>query len=152
MKRLILVVLLALFIVPSYAQDDAEDVLIERVTEAVQDFPGFHRLLHVELVQEDGDDVLRVAYLTAETDQLGYQIEMLDIFRAVGAELERGDVDWVELQPSVSQDGVISVALASSRSVRRLTQGRISRTIFINELITGPGNHLSGHNSAGNPA
>ena len=152
MKRLVIVVLLALFIIPVYAQDDTEEEMIESVTEALENFPGFHRVLRVELVEEKNQAILKVVYLTAETDQIGYQIEMIDMFRAVGGELERGAVDWIELQPSVSQNGVISVASASLRSVRRLTFGRISRSIFLEELITGPGSHLSSPGAEGNPA
>jgi len=151
MRHLILALLVIVMSLLPVLADDARAPVIpeEAVQAALEDMPGLHEIVTVEVIVADfGDgpvDMLTVIYLTQEMSELGYRLETLDLFRAMAQviKLESIDVDMLVVVPSVTEDSAIEIASADLDDVLTFLEGDITRSDFIAGMTITPGAHQS---------
>jgi len=135
-------------LVPVLADDSHAPVTPdEAVYEAVAAIPGMNEVVTVEIIEADfGDgpsDMLTVIYLTQEVSELGYRLEMLDVYRVIAdvVKQEEMSVDSVVLVPSITADSAIEIVSADLNAVLELNNGDVTRTEFVDEMQITPGAH-----------
>lgn len=152
---MLLVVLLLLL--PALVEDGLSDrrsrPVIDRVLNAVSDVPGVRGVVTAEIVASDDDvmPTLRVVYLTAEMDEIGYRAEIVEVNRAIGEALLGTDTQFAQVVvvPSVRADEPIEIISAPGQKLRALQAEDITRTDFLAELEVESLKGLGGH---GDPA
>jgi hypothetical protein len=148
---MLLVVLLLLLpvLVESELSRRPSRPIIDRIASAVSDVPGVRGVGDVQIIDLDEHDlpVLRLVYLTAERDEIGYRAEIVEVFRAVGEIVMGTDLELaqVRLVPSVQLDEPIEVISVPAQKLRALEADDITRTEFLAELdietVRGVGAH-----------
>jgi hypothetical protein len=133
---IVLTVLLALW--PAQAQPTALEDDIRAVVAAV---PGVWEVVGVTIT--DTGDVL-IEYLTAETDEIGYRAEVLEVYRAVGQALGETDLIHVVLIPGVTPEDLVERITLDTVHLLAYAEGEITRSELLDIMVAEPLNHLEG--------
>jgi len=149
MRHLILTITLILLVLLPVLADDTNAPVVpeEAVQTALEDMPGLHEIVTVEIVEADfGDgpvDMLTVIYITSEVSELGYRLETIDLLRVMGqtVKLESIDVDMLVVVPSVTEDSAIEIASVDLDPVLTLMEGDMTRSELIDNMTITPGSH-----------
>ncbi|MBZ0303446.1 MAG: hypothetical protein K8J31_27135 [Anaerolineae bacterium] len=142
MKTLVVIpLILGALLLPALAQETPAASWTDSLREVVDQVPGIRQVVDVVIEDED----VRITYVTAEADEVGYRAEMLDVFWAVGRALNAADraVNHVILVSAVAPDDFLEEITIDSVHLAAYAEEKLTRTELLDLLSIEPLEHLN---------